>query len=133
MRIMDIIRKVERYIAIALLVIMGVVVIAATAEVAYEVVKGLTEPPGLFLDVKELIDTFGLFLMVLIGLELMTSIHIYLTDQTIHAEMLFLVALTAVTRKVVILDTAQSEPLLIFAVGFLIVALSGGYFLIRKK
>ncbi len=130
---MDIIRKVERYIATALLVIMGIVVIAATAEVAYEIVVGLIEPPGFFLDITELIDTFGLFLMVLIGLELMTSIHMYLSDHTIHAEMMFLVALTAITRKVVILDTAKTEPLLVFAVGFLVLALSGGYLLIRKK
>jgi len=130
---MDIFEKVERYIATALLVIMGVVVIAATAEVAYEIVMGFIEPPGFFLDVTELIDTFGLFLMVLIGLELMTSIHMYLSDHTIHAEMMFLVALTAITRKVVILDTAETEPLLVFAVGFLVLALSGGYFLIRKK
>ncbi len=130
---MDIVRKVERYIAIALLIIMGIVVIAATAEVAYEIVVGLIEPPGFFLDVTELIDTFGLFLMVLIGLELMTSIHMYLSDHTIHAEMMFLVALTAITRKVVILDTAKTEPLLVFAVGFLVLALSGGYFLLRKK
>jgi len=130
---MDIFEKAERYIATALLVIMGIVVIAATAEVAYEIVMGLIEPPGFFLDVTELIDTFGLFLMVLIGLELMTSIHMYLSDHTIHAEMMFLVALTAITRKVVILDTAKTEPLLVFAVGFLVLALSGGYFLIRKK
>ena len=130
---MDIIRKVERYIATVLLVIMGIVVIAATAEVAHEIVVGLIEPPGFFLDVTELIDTFGLFLMVLIGLELMTSIHMYLSDHTIHAEMMFLVALTAITRKIVILDTTKTEPLLVFAVGFLVLALSGGYFLIRKN
>ena len=130
---MDIIRKVERYIATALLIIMGIVVIAATAEVAYEIVVGLIEPPGFFLDVTELIDTFGLFLMVLIGLELMTSIHMYLSDHTIHAEMMFLVALTAITRKIVILDTTKTEPLLVFAVGFLVLALSAGYFLIRKN
>ena len=130
---MDIIRKVERYIAIALLIIIGLVVIAATAEVAHEVVVGLIEPPGFFLDVTELIDTFGLFLMVLIGLELMTSIHMYLSDHTIHAEMMFLVALTAITRKIVILDTTKTEPLLVFAVGFLVLALSAGYFLIRKN
>jgi len=130
---MDIFEKAERYIAAALLVIMGIVVIAATAEVAHEIVMGLIEPPGFFLDVTELIDTFGLFLMVLIGLELMTSIHMYLSDHTVPAEMMFLVALTAITRKVVILDTAKTEPLLVFAVGFLVLALSGGYFLIRKK
>ena len=130
---MDVFGRVERYIATALLALMGLVVIAATIEVAYEIVTGLIEPPGLFLGVTELIDTFGLFLMVLIGLELMTSIQMYLSDHTIHAEMMFLVALTAVTRKIVILEAAKTEPMLVFALGFLILALSGGYYLIRKK
>ncbi len=112
---------------------MGVVVIAAAAEIAYEIVTGLIRPPGLFLDVTELIDTFGLFLMVLIGLELMATMRMYLSDHSVHVEMMLLVALTAVTRKVVILDTGKTEPLLVFGVGILILALSGGYFLIRKK
>ena len=112
---------------------MGIVVASATAEVAYEVVMGLINPPGFFLGVSELFDIFGLFLMVLIGLELMTSIHMYLDDHKIHAEMMFLVALTAVTRKIVIMDTGKVEPMLMFGIGFLIIALAAGYYLIRKK
>ena len=131
---MDIIfEKVGRYIAIALLGLMGVVVIAAIVELAYEIVMGLIQPPGFFLGVTELLETFGLFLMVLIGLELMTSIHMYLSDHTIHAEMMFLVAMTAVTRKIVIMEAGATDPMLVFGLGFLILALSGGYFLIRKK
>lgn len=129
----NIFEKAGQYIAIALLVLMGIVVIAATGELAYEIVMGLIQPPGFFLGVTELLETFGLFLMVLIGLELMTSIHMYLSDHTIHAEMMFLVAMTAVTRKIVILETTTTEPLLLFGLGFLIFGLSGGYFLIRKK
>ena len=73
----------------------------------------LFQPPGFFLDVTELIDTFGLFLMVLIGLELMTTMHMYLSEHTIHVEMMFLVEMTAVARKVVILDAVKTEPLLV--------------------
>ena len=130
---MDIFGKMEQYIATALLVLMGIVLLAAVAELAYEIVIGLIQPPGFFLDVTELINTFGLFLMVLIGLELMATMHMYLSDHTIHAEMMLLVALTAVTRKIVILDTVKTEPLLIFGVAFLILALSGSFYLIRKK
>ncbi len=130
---MDFFGKMEQYIATALLVLMGIVLLAAVAELAYEIVTGLIQPPGFFLDVTELIDTFGLFLMVLIGLELMATMHMYLSDHTIHAEMMLLVALTAVTRKVVILDTVKTGPLLVFGLGFLILTLSGSFYLIRKK
>ena len=130
---MDIFKKMERYIAIALLVLMVIVLIAGVVEVAYEVGTDFVQPPRYFLDVNDLIDTFGLFLMVLIGLELMATMQMYLTDHAIHAEMMLLVALTAVTRKVVIMDALTVEPLLVFGVGFLILTLSAGFFLIRKN
>ena len=130
---MDILEKTEKYIAVFLLILMGIVVIAATVEIAYGIVTDLIQPPGFFLDVTELIDTFGLFLMVLIGLELMATMRMYLSEHTVHVEMMFLVAMTAVARKVVILDTVKTEPLVVFGVGFLILTLSAGYFLIRKK
>ncbi len=130
---MNLFEKAERYIAIALLVLMGIVVVSATVEVAYEVVTGLIDPPGFFLGVSELFDVFGLFLMVLIGLELMTSIHMYLDDHKIHAEMMFLVALTAVTRKIVILDAGKTEPMVAFGIGFLVITLAAGYYLIKKR
>ena len=106
---------------------------SGTVEVAYEIVTSLIDPPGFFLGVSELFDVFGLFLMVLIGLELMTSIHMYLDDHKIHAELMFLVALTAVTRKIVIMDSNVMDPMLIFSIGFLVIALAAGYYLLRKN
>ena len=125
---MNIFDRVERMIAMTLLIMMGVVV-----AVAYEVFKGMASPPGLFLGVAELLDVFGLFLMVLIGLELMTSIRMYLDDHKIHAEMMLLVAITAVTRKIVIMESSSKEPLLLFGIGFLIIALALGYYPIKQN
>ncbi len=130
---MDIFHKAEKIIAMVLLLLMGVVVASGTIEVAYEIVTSLIDPPGFFLGVPELFDVFGLFLMVLIGLELMTSIHMYLDDHRIHAEMMFLVALTAITRKIVIMDSSVADPMLIFSIGFLVIALAAGYYLVRKN
>ena len=59
----------------------------------------LLKPPGLLIDLSELYDTFGLFLLVLIAIELMGSVYIYLKDESLHLEIMFLVAITAVTRK----------------------------------
>jgi uncharacterized membrane protein (DUF373 family) len=130
---MEIFGKIERAIAIALLALMGVVVISGVLEVAYVVATDLMKPPGFFLGVEDLFDIFGLFLMVLIGLELMTSIEMYLDDNTIHAELMFLVALTAVARKVVILDAKSIDAMTVFAIAALVVALSGGYYILKKS
>jgi len=124
---------VEKYASYSLLFLMAVIVIFATIEVGYEIVTHLFSPPGFFLGVADLLDLFGLFLMVLIGLELMTAIRVFLKDHNIHAELMLLVAITAITRKIVILDATKIDPMLMFAVGFVILALSGGYYLIRRS
>ena len=129
---MGIFGKIEKGIAIALLLVMTVVVIFGALEVAWIVVNDLFQPPGFFLGVEDLFDIFGLFLMVLIGLELMTSIEMYLKDNTIHAEVMFLVALTAVARKVVILDAKSIDYMTVFAIAALVFALSAGYYLIKR-
>ena len=123
---------VEKYIAIGLLGLMAVIVISATFEVAYIVAINIFEHPGFFIGVEDLFQLFGLFLMVLIGLELLSSVRFYLKDHSIHAELMLLIALTAVTRKVVILDAKELDPMTIFAIGFLIMALAVGFFLVSR-
>ena len=46
---------------------------------------------------------------------------------------MFLVALTAVARKVVILDAKSIDAMTVFAIAALVVALSGGYYFIKKS
>lgn len=111
---------------------MGLVVVSGATELAYEIVTSMLEPPGFFVGVGELLDIFGLFLMILIGLEVMTSIQMYLEDHTIRAEMMFLVALTAVTSKIVIFDATGRGPIVILGIGFLVVLLAAGYYLVKK-
>jgi len=124
--------QLEKYAAYALLALMAVIVLSATLEVAYEIATNIFKPPGFFIGVRDLFELFGLLLMVLIGLELMTSIRMYLNDHNIHAELMLLVAITAITRKIVILDSAKTEPMVLFGIGFIILALTVGYYLIRR-
>ncbi len=125
--------KVRKYIAIALLGLMAIIVVSATLEVAYEIAVNMFEPPGFFIGVQDLFGVFGLFLMVLIGLELMTSIQMYLDQNSIHAELMLLVAITAITRKIVVLDATHIEPMIMFGIGAVIIALALGYYLVRRS
>ena len=125
--------QLEKYAAYALLALMAVIVFSATLEVAYEIATNIFKPPGFFIGVRDLFELFGLLLMVLIGLELMTSIRMYLNNHSIHAELMLLVAITAITRKIVILDSTEIEPMVLFGIGFLVLALTAGYYLIRRS
>ncbi len=88
--------------------------------------------PQMLLEKYELMKLFGLIFNVLIGLELFETVRLYLKDDILHAEYILLVGLTAVTRKIIILDYKEYSPQYIVMIAALIAALAGGYFLIRK-
>ena len=57
----------------------------------------------------------------------MGSVYIYLKDEVLHLEIMFLVAITAVTRKIVVLDSGETDALYLMGLALLIAALSWGY------
>jgi len=124
-------KKIERVIVSALLVMMIITVILATIEVGWILVKDLITEPMFLLEVEELLDIFGLFLLVLIGIELMETLKVYLTERAIHVEVVFTVALIAVGRKVITLDVKELPGLTLLAIAAIIVAMSFGYFLLK--
>ena len=130
---MKIFERIETYISYALLGLMSIIVIGATLEVGYVIITDIFRPPGFFIGVEDLFDAFGLFLMVLIGLELMAGMHQFIENHEIHAEIMILIAITAITRKIVILDSKAIDPMILFGVGFLIIALTAGYYLLKKS
>ncbi len=130
---MKIFDEIEKYTSYLLLALIAIIVVSATLEVGYTVVTEIFKPPGFFIGVEDLFELFGLLLMVLIGLELMSSVRTYMSDHKIHAEMMILIALTAVTRKVVILDAKAIDPMLLLGIGFLVITLTVGYYLMRRS
>jgi uncharacterized membrane protein (DUF373 family) len=124
-------KKIERVIVSALLVMMIITVILATIEVGWILIKDMFTEPVFLLEVEELLDIFGLFLLVLIGIELMETLKVYLTERAIHVEVVFTVALIAVGRKVIILDVKELPGLTLLAIAAIIVAMSFGYFLLK--
>ena len=124
-------KKIERLIVSALLVMMVITVFLATIEVGWILAKDVITEPMFLLEVEELLDIFGLFLLVLIGIELMETLKVYLTERAIHVEVVFTVALIAVGRKVIILDVKELPGTTLLAIAAIIVAMSFGYFLLK--
>ncbi|VGO21339.1 phosphate-starvation-inducible PsiE family protein [Pontiella sulfatireligans] len=124
--------KFERIIVLTLMGFMMLVILLATVEVGVILWKELVKPPCMLLNVKEMMEVFGFILMVVIGLELLESIRGYLTEHVVHVEVVLLVAIVAVARKVIILDYKEVTPHLLLAIAALIIALSAGFFIIRR-
>jgi uncharacterized membrane protein (DUF373 family) len=113
-----------------LLLLMMVAVLAATVELGVILYGELMKPPQMLLNIDEMLEVFGFFLMVLIGVELLETIKAYLEEERVHAEVVFLVAIVAVSRKVIILDYKTADPQLLLAMSAIIIALGIGYYLV---
>ncbi len=124
--------KFQRVIVLTLMAFMMLAVLLATIEVGVILWQQMMKPPLMLLDVKEMMEVFGFILMVIIGLELLETIKAYLTKHEIHVEVVLLVALVAVARKVIILDYKDIEPEMMFAVAALVLSMSTGFFLVRR-
>ena len=127
-------KKFEYYIIIGLLAMMSLVVLLSTVELAVIIVERmLTGKPHMFLlDISDMLEIFGFFMMILIGLELIETIKIYLVDESIHVEIICLVAIVAITRKVIILDLYKLPPVTLLGISAIILALTIGYFFLKK-
>jgi uncharacterized membrane protein (DUF373 family) len=122
----------EKVIVLTLLALMMVAVLVSTVELAVILFQELMRPPIFLLNIEEMLEVFGFFLMVLIGVELLESIKAYLEEDRVHAEVVFLVAIVAMSRKVIIVDYKEIAPEMLYGIAAVIIALASGYFLVRR-
>jgi uncharacterized membrane protein (DUF373 family) len=112
---------------------MAGVVLLATIELAWLLGKDVLSPPLFLLGLDELLDLFGQLLLVLIGIELLHTMKIYVNERLIHLEAMLIVALIAVTRKIVVLDTKEFTDGSLLGIAAIVFALSLGYYLVGRS
>ncbi|XHX79193.1 MAG: phosphate-starvation-inducible PsiE family protein [Stenomitos frigidus ULC029] len=88
-----------------------------------------TEPYGRFS--TALFTIFGLFLNVLIALEILENITAYLKHHVIQVELVIATSLVAVSRKIIILDLEKLAGFDVIALGFTVLSLAISYWLVR--
>lgn len=130
--------KGKQVIAGVLLALMFLVVAVATIELVYvvvrEILQSIAAPKGNFVLSEEgLFGIFGLFLNVLIAVELIETVEVYFREHLLHAETVILVAIIAVARKAILLDLSKYDAATVAALAFLIVALGVAYFMVRRS
>lgn len=125
-------RWIEKLIIHALIVMMAGVLILATIELGYFLVNSVIESRFLLINLEKLLDLFGIFLLVLIGIELLDTIKVYFKENVVHVEVVVLVAIIAIARKVVILKAEELPGETLLGIAAIIIALAVSYYLIRK-
>ncbi len=126
------IHSVENLVAKVLSVALVVVILVSLVELIVLLYSDLLtiEPVGFFS--KTLLEVFGLFLNILIALELLENITAYLRKHIFQVELVVVTALIAVARKVIIFDPKVYEKNDLIALAIAIGALSFSYWLIRQ-
>ena len=122
-------RVIVGVVLVLLLVLLGVMIVRLGWLLAVE----LFGTPIAELSVDQLLNLFGFVLLVLIGVELVESVQLFLTDAHVHVEFVILIALIAISRKIIILDLTGTSALTLLGIAALVVALAGAYFLIKGR
>ena len=128
-------KRFERIIAFILIGMMSVIIILSVLELGWTITKDVIDNfrgPLNFMVLDNLLAIFGLFLLILIGVELLETMKIYLRDDAVHIEVIILVAIIAIARKAVVLDLEKVDAITIMSLGVLVIALATGYFIIKK-
>lgn len=126
-------RTFEHMIIQSLIYMMALIILISTIELGYLLVKDIVSPPVFFLEIEELLELFGFFLLIIIGIELLETIKAYLQDKVIHSEIVLEVALIAIARKVIILDLKEYDSVVILGIAALIITISVSYYIVRRK
>ena len=128
----NLIEIIEVIVSKLLSLLMIIVIFATLSDLAIFIFKEILSPQeGSFS--KTLFQTFGLFLNVLIALEILENITGYLKKHVLQVELVIVTSLIAIARKIIILDLKVTEGLEIIGLGFAILALSISYFIIRSS
>ena len=70
----------EKLMIKALMIMMAIVLGLATIDLGWVIIKDIIDPPFLILSVEQLLDIFGLFMLVVIGIETLGNCHEDLHD-----------------------------------------------------
>ena len=132
----ELVNKFEKGVYAVLMGLLMLVLVGSLLDLVW-LLSGalLLDSPGI-LESHELISVLGAFLLVLIGVELLDTIKAYFRENAIHVEIVVLLAIIAIARKVILLDptgmTAFEFGFELMGIGVIVVGLGAGYYLIKK-
>jgi uncharacterized membrane protein (DUF373 family) len=126
-----VVTAIERTIVRVLIVLLLISIMLGTVELARVVITELMEPPYFLIDVRSLFDAFSLFLVILIGIELLRSMTIYLSEDRLRLELVVEVAVIALCNKIITLDLKAIPGTSLVGIATLLAGLAAVHFAFR--
>jgi len=124
------IEQVESFVSKVLSVVMVAVILVAVGDLIILLVRELFSSPLGFFN-KTLFKVFGIFLNILIALELLENITAYLRKDVVLVELVIVTSLIAIARKIIILDFEKTTGSEIIGLAIAILTLSISYWIIH--
>jgi uncharacterized membrane protein (DUF373 family) len=115
--------KVQKLTVLTLAGMLVVVMVLSTIHLGVMIGQEILKPPRFLIPVEGLLQIFGYFLLVLIGVELIETLKAYVKKDVIHVRVVLEVALIAMARKVIIEEPNDVPSLTLFGIAALILAL----------
>lgn len=131
MTIEAVLNKIQKVVVLALATMLVLVVVLSTAHLAVLIAHEIWQRPRFLIPVQGLLDVFGYFLLVLIGVELIETLKAYVKKDAIHVRVVLEVALIAMARKVIIEEPNTVPSLTLFGIAALILALGIAFYFER--
>jgi uncharacterized membrane protein (DUF373 family) len=132
----ELVNKFEKCVYAVLIGLLILVLVGSLIDLVWLLYDSLFITTPALIESRELIAILGAFLLVLIGVELLDTIKAYFHENAIHVEIVMLLAIIAVARKVILLDpanmTSSEFGFELMGIGVIVVGLSAGYYLIKK-
>ena len=110
-----------------------VVVVLSVAHLGVLIGQEIWKSPRFLIPVQGLLEIFGYFLLVLIGVELLETLRGYLKKDVIHVRVVLEVALIALARKVIVLEPHDVPSSTIFGIAALILAVGIAFYFERQR
>ena len=124
--------KVQKFTVLALAGMLAIVVLLSTLHLGVLIAEEIWQPPRFLIRVQGLLEIFGYFLLVLIGVELLETLKAYLKKDVIHIRVVLEVALIAMARKVIIEEPNTVPGLTLLGIAALILALGIAFHVERQ-
>jgi uncharacterized membrane protein (DUF373 family) len=128
----SVITNVQKLTVMALAVMLMVVMLLSTVQLGVLIWQEILKPPRWLIAVQGLLEIFGYFLLVLIGVELLETLKAYVRKDVIHVRVVLEVALIAMARKVIIEEPNTVPGVTLFGIAALILALGIAFFFERQ-
>jgi uncharacterized membrane protein (DUF373 family) len=128
---LELIHSIENVVAKILSLALLIVIIIAVFDLIVVLFKDIyKDPTGVY--TKSVIEIFGLFLNILIALELLENITGYLKKHVVQVELVIVTSLIAVARKIIIFDLTKYSDRDLMALGIAILSLAISYWLVKQ-